>query len=69
MSQPTFIEPATQREIDHALQKGQADRAFALLADYLTRNGFSLSDDVFRLYIKRELFACLKGRGHKIDII
>lgn len=69
MSPETFLDPDAQEEIDRALQNGQADRAFALLADYLTCNRLSLSDHVFRIYIERELFACLQGRGHKIDIL
>jgi hypothetical protein len=67
MSRDTYLDPSEQRTIDDALRAGEADRAFTALADYLQRNRFSLSDDVFRLYLERELFACLKGRGHGFD--
>lgn len=69
MTQSTFTNSDERDAIARALDRGDAQRAFTLLADYLTRNKITLSDELFRLYLERELFACLKGRGHIFDTI
>lgn len=69
MTQSTFTNPGECDAIAQALERGDAQQAFTLLADYLTRNKITLSDELFRLYLERELFACLKGRGHIFDTI
>lgn len=55
------------RQINEALISGDAQQAFTLFAEYLTRNKITLSDELFRLYLERELFTCLKGRGNIFD--
>lgn len=67
MNEQIQISPWEQQAINQALHRGQTDRAFFLLADYLARNRISLSDAVLRHYIEQELFTCLKGRGHNFD--
>lgn len=69
MTQSTFTNPGERDAITQALERGDAQQAFTLLADYLTRNKITLSDELFRLYLERELFSCLKGRGHIFDTI
>lgn len=69
MTQSAFTNPGETDAIARALERGDAQQTFTLLADYLTRNRLVLSDELFRLYLERELFACLKGRGHIFDTI
>lgn len=69
MNKPRYIDPVERAAIIHALEVGDAHQAFTRLADYLARNRMTLSDEVFRLYLERELFSCLKGRGHIFDTI
>lgn len=69
MTQSAFTDPGETETIIRALERGDVQQAFTLLADYLTRNRLVLSDELFRLYLERELFACLKGRGHIFDTI
>ncbi|WP_299592636.1 hypothetical protein [uncultured Tateyamaria sp.] len=64
-----FTDPDECQALDQALKRGDVQQIFTLLADYLTRNKLPLSDEVFRLYLERELFACLEGRGHMFDNI
>lgn len=54
---------AERHEIAEALDAGDAERAFRNLAMYLERNKLALSDDILRLYVEKELFACFTGRG------
>jgi len=63
MVQSTYIDDQATKLINHALLAGDPEQAFTLLARYLLDNGFTLSDDVFRLYLENGLFACLKDRG------
>ncbi len=67
MDDPIFTDPSEMRQINEALISGDAQQAFALFAEYLTRNKITLSDELFRLYLERELFTCLKGRGNIFD--
>lgn len=67
MDDSRFTDPSETQQINEALKRGDAQQAFTLLADYLTRNKITLSDELFRLYLERELFTCLKGRGHNFD--
>lgn len=67
MDDSRFTDPSETRRINEALIGGDAQQAFTLLAEYLTRNKITLSDELFRLYLERELFTCLKGRGHIFD--
>jgi hypothetical protein len=63
MVQSTYIDDQAIKLINHALQAGDTEQAFTLLAKYLLGNGFTLSDEVFRLFLENGLFACLKDRG------
>ena len=69
MNKSNYIAPEEGTAIAVALQKGAADQAFTLLADYLARNKLTLSDDTLKLYLELELFTCLEGRGQIFDTI
>lgn len=69
MADQTYFKNDEHTAIFTALQEGQADRAFTLLADYLARNELTLTDATLKIYLERELFACLTGRGHIFDTI
>lgn len=63
MSDSNHITPEEQGAIAEALQLGEIDQVFQLLAAYLVRNRLTLSDETLKLYLEQELFACLEGRG------
>ena len=63
MGNVTRVTDAERHEITEALGAGDAEWAFRNLATYLERNKLTLSDDVLRLYVEKELFACFAGRG------
>jgi len=57
MTQSEFISDIALESIAQALQNGDVEYAFTQLADYLR------SDDVFRIYLRDELFSCVKDRA------
>ena len=63
MTQAEFISDSALESIAQALQNGDVEHAFTQLADYLSSNGLTLSDAVFRIYLRDELFSCVKDRG------
>lgn len=63
MAPADFISDNALDGIARALQEGDAEHAFILLADYLATNKLTLSDDVLRIYLQKELFSCLKDQG------
>lgn len=63
MTQSEFISDIALESIAKALQNGDVEHAFTQLADYLKSNELTLSDDVFRIYLRNELFSCVKDRG------
>ena len=63
MTQSEFISDSALESISQALQKGDVEQVFTQLADYLRSNELTLSDDVFRIYLRDELFSCVKDRG------
>lgn len=69
LGQRTKLTPHEAAAISQALNQGEADIAFILLADYLQANDMALADDTLRLYIERELFDCFKGRGDRLSTI
>jgi hypothetical protein len=52
--------PGEQAALNAAIEKGDPDQMFLLLASYLERNQLTVSDEVLRLYLERGLFACLQ---------
>ncbi|MDF1670212.1 MAG: hypothetical protein P1U83_11405 [Roseovarius sp.] len=69
MASSSHITLDEQRSIDEAMQLGDIEQVFRLLAAHLSRNKLTLSDDILKLYLEQELFACLKGRGHFFESI
>ena len=63
MTQAEYISDVALESMAQALQNGDVEHAFTQLAVYLKSNELTLSDDVFRIYLRDELFSCVKDRG------
>ena len=63
MTQAEYISDVALESIAQALQNCDVEHAFTQLAVYLKSNELTLSDDVFRIYLRDELFTCVKDRG------
>jgi len=57
---PIPMTPGERDALASAIDRGDPDQIFLLLASYLERNQMTVSDEVFRLYLERELFDFLQ---------
>lgn len=57
---PTPMTPGERDALTSAIEKGDPDQIFLLMASYLERNQMTVSDEVFRLYLERGLFDFLQ---------
>jgi len=63
MGKRTFLTESEEIYFRQCLGKGDADAVFEQMAIYLERNDMQISDHILRLYIEKDFFKCLSGKG------